>query len=354
MSHRWFLLPMLIGPVLTGACGSDIPTHSVSFDSKSYTIDRIYRSMKGPMGVQSIQLHESEQPELLWITGYRAEIADPKTGGPRSEEFMCHSNLNFDDFALHQKLFGWKNRGRKRLFTLSQGQMDVRFPKGFGVPVLSNEPLSLATQVLNLNEQEQKLRVRHKTTIEFVRDAELQAPMKPLFQHAAQGMVLIDGRDGYYDISRGNPEEHGEGCSVGNNAGGVLQRDRFGREFAGHWQVPPGRQVNHTLVTGFMALPFDTTVHYIAVHLHPFAESLTLRDLTVGKDVFRSETRSPTQRIGLEHVEHFSSRKGIPIYKRHQYELVSEYDNSSGVMQDSMAVMFLYVLDKAFKKPMLD
>ena len=135
MSHRWFLLPMLIGPVLTGACGTDIPTHSVSFDSKSYTIDRIYRSMKGPMGVQSIHLHESEQPELLWITGYRAEIADPKTGGPRSEEFMCHSNLNFDDFALHQKLFGWKNRGRKRLFTLSQGQMDVRFPKGFGVPV---------------------------------------------------------------------------------------------------------------------------------------------------------------------------------------------------------------------------
>ena len=87
------------------------------------------------------------------------------------------------------------------------------------------------------------------------------------------------------------------------------------------------------------------------MHLHPFAESLTLRDLTTGRDVFRAETRSPDGRIGLERVEHFSSRKGIPIYKRHQYELVSVYDNTSGKVQDSMAVMFLYMLDKAFRKP---
>ncbi len=111
--------------------------------------------------------------------------------------------------------------------------------------------------------------------------------------------------------------------------------------------------MNHTPVTEFMALPFDTTAHYIAVHLHPFAESLTLRDLTAGTDVFRAEARKPQQRIGLDHVEHFSSSKGIPLFKRHQYELVSVYDNTSNQTQDSMAVMLVYMLDKGFKKPIL-
>ena len=37
-----------------------------------------------------------------------------------------------------------------------------------------------------------------------------------------------------------------------------------------------GREVNHTPVTSLMALPFDTTIHYIAIHLHPFAESVEL------------------------------------------------------------------------------
>ena len=42
---------------------------------------------------------------------------------------------------------------------------------------------------------------------------------------------------------------------------------------------------DRTLVTELMSLPYDTTVHYIAVHLHPFAESLELIDLTTGKNV---------------------------------------------------------------------
>ena len=69
--------------------------------------------------------------------------------------------------------------------------------------------------------------------------------------------------------------------------------------------------------------------------------------------MFRAETRSPPLRIGLDHVEHFSSAKGIALYKDHQYELVSVYDNTTNEMQDSMAVMLLYMLDKGFNKPIL-
>ena len=103
-----------------------------------------------------------------------------------------------------------------------------------------------------------------------------------------------------------------------------------------------------------MDLPFDTTVHHIAVHLHPFAASLELRDLTADTTVFRSEVENSAEKIGLERVESFSSEEGIPVYADHEYELVSVYENTSAEDQDSMAIMFLYMLDREFIRPKLD
>jgi hypothetical protein len=48
-------------------------------------------------------------------------------------------------------------------------------------------------------------------------------------------------------------------------------------------------------------------------------------------------------------VDHFSSREGIPLYRDHEYELVSIYNNTTPVDQDSMAVMHLYVRDRALE-----
>jgi len=331
--------------------------YSVSFLSQTYTVDKIYRSMMGPQGRSKIRLREGA-PELIWITGYRAEIVAPDSEQGVSPEFMCHSNLGFANMQRHRKAFHWLSPekrsvlvSRPRLFTLSQGQMDVGFPKGFGVPVLSDEIFNLDTQVLNLNEQAEPIRVQHRTTIEYVRDRDLEVPMKPLFQQAAQSLVLVSGQDGYFKVEEVDVEEHGEGCLVGEAAAGGTIKDGMGREFSGHWKVKPGREENHTLVTESLNLPFDTSIHHIAVHLHPFAESLELRDLTTGESVFKSQARGPLMQIGLEHVDYYSSESGLQVFKDHQYELVSVYNNTSGEEQDSMAVMFLYMLDRDFVKP---
>jgi hypothetical protein len=103
-----------------------------------------------------------------------------------------------------------------------------------------------------------------------------------------------------------------------------------------------------------LRLPYDTTLHYIAVHMHPFAESLELRDLTTDRSVYLSKVRPTPGKIGIDHVDHFSSAEGIPLYKDHEYELVSVYNNTTGVDQDSMAVMYMYVFDKEYKPPRLD
>jgi len=146
--------------------------------------------------------------------------------------------------------------------------------------------------------------------------------------------------------------EHGAGCAVGSSAvKGDVDLDKHGREFTAHWVVEPGREVTRTLVTEFLNLDFDTRAHYIAVHLHPFAESLELLDRTTGEVVYRSEPVAAEGRIGVERIPFYASAVGRPMYKDHEYELVAVYNNTSSEPVDSMAVMYLYMTDPYFKKP---
>jgi hypothetical protein len=326
--------------------------------SREYHIDKKYRSMLGPASMQKVALLEEEgEPELLWIVGYEAVVMNGKGDEQVSQEFMCHSNLDFNA-RDYWEAFKSDASMSGRLFTLSQGQQDVDFPKGYGIPVMSTMSLDLATQVLNLNLDDADLDVRHKVTIEFVRERDVITPMKPLYQAAVQGFKTLEGKPADYGYSKDELasstqelDEHA-GCSVGMPAvKGDVDKDRHGQKFTGHWIVEPGREVNKTNVTKFLQLQFDTTIHYIAVHLHPFAESLELIDKTTGKRVFKANAKQTDGKIGLAHIDHFTSVEGLPIYKDHEYELISVYNNTTNENQDSMAVMYLYVQDVHFKKP---
>ncbi len=159
--------------------------------SPVYLIDKIYKSMEGPQSSQQVALLDGP-PQLVWITGFRTEMvgADGKT--PTLPEFMCHVNLDFNP-TKHRELMGSGTSSNGRILTLSQGMITVHFPKGFGMPVMSNEPLSLATQVLNHNLEHVNMQVRHKVTFEFVRDHDLKEPLKPLFNTSVFGMKMLEG-----------------------------------------------------------------------------------------------------------------------------------------------------------------
>ncbi len=319
--------------------------------SDPYHVDAKYASMRGPWSQLDVTLLDAPQAELVWITGYKTRVVDATTAEEVGQDFMCHANLDFDvpryydDFNVRHGLSG-------RVFTLSQGQQHVQFPTGMGIPFLSNEPLKLTTQVLNLNLPNPDLNLRHQVTVEFVRDAEVKTPMQPLFQGAVQGFKSLEGDGLVYGIESPDMDEHGAGCSVGSSAiENDVDHDQYGRKFTAHWVVEPGREVTRTLVTEFLNLQFDTRVHYIAVHLHPFAESLELIDRTTGTTLYKAEAVNAKGRIGLEHLPFLSSEEGLPVFKDHEYELVAIYDNTSNEPVDSMAVMYMYMADPHFKKP---
>ncbi len=332
--------------------------HKFEYFSPSHFIDKKYKSMLGPLSDEKIILGNSKSPELLWIVGYEAVMVkeDEVTSAP--QEFMCHSNLDFSFSDPRSWSFQRSNK-IERIFTLSQGQYKIRFPKGFGLPAMSNEPLKLETQVLNLNLDNPNINIRNKVIIEYVMDKDLKEAMKSLFTVGAQGLIALDQTSHHYGVDKDYANQHGPGCLIGQPAGKAamgnrdVYRDEYGHVFAGHWVVRPGREITTTLATKFMNIPFDTTIHYIAVHLHPFAESLELRDRTTGQSVFKSNAENFKDRIGLAKVDYFSSEEGIPIYKDHDYEIISVYNNTSKEDQDVMAVMILFLHDKQFQKPTL-
>src|SRR5437764_11532014 len=148
--------------------------------------------MEGPASVQKVLLGDRSKAELLWITGIRTEMVTDDGVTPQLPELMCHVNVDLDA-DWHQALFDLPRPAASRLMTLSQGMLAAKLPVGYGFPIASNEPLLLFTQVLNHNiEHPNNLKVRHRVTFDYVRDADLTRPMKPLFNLGASGMVQLN------------------------------------------------------------------------------------------------------------------------------------------------------------------
>jgi|GEM_PF-660568 len=363
------------------AAAADAPVITQQFLSPVYTIDKIYRSMEGPGNLDRIYLGDPKSPELLWIVSVKTEMVGEDGKTPQLAELMCHVNVDLDT-QKHRMLFNLKRPVAPRLITLSQGMLEASFPAGYGFPIASNEPLSLYTQVLNHNiEHPNGIKVRHRVTFQYIRDKDLVVSLKPLFNLGVSGLVLLDNNpnalasmptvtnDIATDASKKGSSSstttaasadhagHGTSCLLlprAPNALGLASdyTDPQGRKLTGHWIVPPGHQVNTSDITWFLGLPYEvTSLHYAAVHLHPFAKSLTIKDTTTGQTIFEAKAQSPKEGIGLTHVDTFTSSQGIPLYRSHKYELTSVYDNPTNENRDSMASAFLSVDDPEFVKP---
>ena len=345
-------LPIIALACALAACDSApgaLPVESRVVYSDAFTIDTTWASMQGPHRTMDVTLTDTTSHEIVWVVGYEAAIVDADSKEPKSSEFMCHSNVDLD-MARHRQIFGWQKYPSRRLFTLSEGQTEVKLPDGFGIPLRSDEPLSVTAQVLNHNYRGAPIRVRQRITVHYIRDRQLKKPLIALYQRGINTLVRLDGPNGAYDSEVTDDAMHDHSAPEGMGADSVPYHDHEGRTFAGHWVVKPGRDVRTTSINGWLDMQQDLTVHYVAVHLHPFAESLQLRDATTGETVLASKAENRPERIGLARVEQIASPAGITLHKDHQYELVSAYNNTSGKDRTAMAVMYLYVEDTEFRR----
>ena len=296
-------------------------------------VNRIYPSMTGPWNMKPIKL-APQSPEV-WLTSYRAEVLDGASGRA-DQEFMCHTNLD---------LIGTSDappelRGNRAQLSISQGQTELRFPAPFALR-LPNDPhrqINLTAMVLNANYPDLKKRFDFKSTVRYL-DAEAARThrLKPLFQGSVYTVCPVElGAQG-----AGNEIPLCEPAT-----GWEVHAGPNGQRQTGHWIIPKGRSSITHDVTAQLALPYDTTVHYIWMHLHPFGEHMVLKDRSTGKTVWEGRARSHPIKMVLLATDHYSSSKGIPLYKDHRYELTTTYNNPTGRRATAMAAFWMYLASR--------
>jgi len=229
------------------------------------------------------------------------------------------------------------------------GRSSIELPPGFGVPIPADAALDYVTMSLNLNERDQVVNVRMRTKVHTMAADQPGAPTKALFRRALYVLQPhgVSAKMGPACMAQAGMHM-GAGCAELSkvNMSGEVNANKRGDGLMNHWIVPPGHHIYTTEITPQLNLPFDTTIHYATMHVHPFARGMELRDLTTGTTIFRLNSQDWPDRVGVAYVEEFKSIEGIPIQRDHRYELSAEYDNPLDSETDAMAILYLYFLEK--------
>ncbi len=297
-----------------------------SFNTDTITMDRIYHSMQGPVGKVSVDASEFD-----WVTAIRSEVIDQETQQRMGDEFFCHSNLQLPS-------------GGSPLFTMATGADEIRFPKGFALPlsaILSSQPkpergLSFVGMVLNNHESEINKQVQVRTHIEYFEDSDFGKGLRPKKLYMSPLIMQVENLE-EYKPGEGEPpinEDVTTHCVL------VDDTSSSGVKLPLHWMVPPGRQKTRNRDQGFT--PVDGTVHFAGVHLHNYGVYMRLTDVTDGKVLFQADVENEPDRDQIAKITHYASAEGFKLYKDHVYEIEALYNNTTDHDIDAMAMMMLY------------
>lgn len=310
-------------------------------ESPDLLVDNIYHSMDGPQAVLDLNINQGGT-KVQWITGFKAEVIRDGTQ-THDNDFLCHTNIDYYD-AVHYKNLNFPKRINTRyprLGTLSNGINELNFPPGFGFPVAVDDVFIIASRTLNLNIKNAFFKVKHHITLKTENG---DVPLKPLQPKGLMLMLPYD-LDNPYRSKKKDPNL----CSpidLKNHSG----PGEDGVPLSAHWRLPEGKTHYEFDVTYQLYLQEDTTIHAMAAHLHPGAETFILFDSTTNEAVFTFNCENYSDKLGLKYVPNYSSAEGILLKADHKYKLILETNNASTGFRDMMAVLFLYLYDKEMEE----
>lgn len=306
--------------------------------SPTFYIDGIYKSMEGPKSSNYIQL--SQDKALLWMTGFHVKALNSKNRKQISNDFICHTNIDFNDVKYFSD-FHLENRigiFYPRLTSLSHGLENFNFPNGYGIPMKGNDLLFITTQSLNHNISDANFFIKHEVTIDYTNDNSL---IKPLLSRTVFIMLPYDKADPFK-----SPLDPAKDFCIPVETKNHSYEDEKGNTLSGHWVIPTGINTYRSSIDNQLQIKDSLRLHAAAVHIHPFATALILFDKTENKPLFTSKIINHADKIGLSKIDFFSSETGVWMYKNHQYELILHVNNTTSLNQDMMGSMFLFFYDE--------
>ncbi len=349
--------------------------------SAPFQVSRKYKSMEGPSVSAKIKLQDlaaaggklqlKEAPplnggnlplepklaacgrgtELWWFRGAKIEVLEPEHDVASNPGFLCHFNLDVDT-SHRAKLFPTFANFGERALTFTSGMNDFALPEGYGIPVASEESWRFTFQALNHN-LEGRHSFRHRLTLYFSKHAALNQPLKAATWSTPFVAPPMDGA-GEPSVVCTCCGKLLAGLNAPNSTG--LYRMKDGRTATGHWVVPPGKGSWTSAAREFgNAFNRDRELVAAYIHVHPFAERMTLTAHDPGckepRNVWTGNVRNVEKGVGLAHLETLSTTKGIPMPAASEYQLTIDYDNTSGVKQDAMGMMGLYLTVPEWRLP---
>jgi hypothetical protein len=311
--------------------------------SPSFYIDGIYKSMEGPKSSNYVQL--SQDSSLIWLTGFNVRAVNASNKKRISNDFICHTNIDFNDVKYFSNFHLNDRIGKQypRMTSLSHGLESFSFPDGYGVPMKGNDLLYITTESLNHNIPDANFLIKHEVKLDYQTN---QPHYKPLMSRTVYISLPYDKYDPFK-----SPTDPGKDYCIPVETKNHSYEDGQGNKLSGHWVVPRGKHTYRSNIDNQLQITTDSIrLHAAAVHVHPFATSLTLWNKTKGKSIFTSKMTNHSNKIGLSNIDALSTQTGIWMSSSDEYELVLEVDNTSNIDQDMMGSMFLFFYDEELDK----
>lgn len=312
-------------------------------------------------GIIGLVRRKNAHRELYWFKGIKLEVIDENDQVMPTCEFICHFNLDIDVNRRNELFPYGESTVNPRLISLTQGQTEFYFPRGYGVPVASDEIWRFGFQAANRTSDKSR-RVRHRCIVYFIKDSDLQKPLTALQWYVPYAMVVVDR-----DTEESARKEHERVPSCLASQGGViapnrgaqlsLQTDALGRKMSGHWVVPPGTHTYTTPIVEEQAPHFadkDRIIHAAWTHIHPLCTvtRLVQCDGSNRRELYHANVETKTDGgLEIKKIHTVSSEPGILLKSGQHYELEGTYENTTGAPQDSMISHGIFMQDDNFKKP---
>jgi hypothetical protein len=230
-------------------------------------------------------------PEPVWIIGYETEIYDG-AGRPPTENYLCHTFIGNHHVEQLKTLDGKVIASEMKGLFSDAFTKSVHLPDGFGIQLTPNEDMEWMPMFNNRTDD--YARVAMRAVIYVIRECDLKKPMQPVYS--------------------------------------VLESVKTPHLF----DVPPGRHEQETT----FELPFDGKLHLIGAHIHPYAKSVRLVNVTrtqaVWNGIVTEDAHGQTAGMPL-----YSDPKGYPVHAGDVFRLTSRYENPNDFPIDAMAGVFI-------------
>lgn len=292
---------------------------SRTFELKNIVVQKPSAAMEGPRKAMFIDLAAKEaRVHTFWILGLKVDVLN---NGALTPQNLCHfrfgrvpKDTKVANLDLANNLI---EEGIKLLLSISQGQNEIQFPPGFGMPVAvppDEMALFMAGQVQSADVPTAAQNLTFRATVKYLDGPTgVAEKIKPLY--------LVH----FHIASHQHHQVQGSSAH-------------------GHFVVPPGAHTFSTVVPQVLLdrFSFESKVHYIRMHLHAFAESMEIYDVTMKRSVWKGFAKTDPKVATLVHTDFYSDATGFSLNPRHVYKVVSNYTNPTSKDVDAMAYLQVY------------